>query len=135
MKITKTHLKQIIKEELGAISEGISTREDAGQLAKWLGTNPNYEVVFQNKNSTQHYRVYETWFVDEDQVANISFTPVSRTPIQEQIEEDKYEEIYGLATQAEQFARGVQDEELKASLIDFFTKIAVAAQEGQEGTF
>jgi len=135
MKITKTQLKQIIKEELGAISEGFNTRENAGQLAEWLNINPNYEVAFQNENSTQHYRVYETWFVDEDQVANISFTPVSKAPMQEQVEEDKYEEIYGLATQAEEFARGVQDEKLKASLMDFFTRIAVAAQEGQEGTF
>jgi hypothetical protein len=135
MKITKTQLKQIIKEELGAISEGLNTKENAGQLAEWLNINPNYKVAFQNENSTQHYRVYETWFVDEDQVANISFTPVSKAPMQEQIEEDKYEEIYGLATQAEEFARGVQDEKLKASLMDFFTRIAVAAQEGQEGTF
>ena len=135
MKITKTQLKQIIKEELGAISEGFNTKENAGQLAEWLNINPNYEVAFQNENSTQHYRVYETWFVDEDQVANISFTPVSKAPMQEQVEEDKYEEIYGLATQAEEFARGVQDEKLKASLMDFFTRIAVAAQEGQEGTF
>jgi len=135
MKITKTQLKQIIKEELGAISDGFNTRENAGQLAEWLNINPNYEVAFQNENSTQHYRVYETWFVDEDQVANISFTPVSKAPMQEQVEEDKYEEIYGLATQAEEFARGVQDEKLKASLMDFFTRIAVAAQEGQEGTF
>jgi len=135
MKITKTQLKQIIKEELGAISEGFNTRENAGQLAEWLNINPNYEVAFQNENSTQHYRVYETWFVDEDQVANISFTPVSKAPMQEQVEEDKYEEIYGLATEAEQFVRGISDTQVKTALIDYLSRITTAAQQGQEGTF
>ena len=56
-------------------------------------------------------------------------------PLEERMEEDKYEEIYGLAVEAEQFVRVIQDEEVKSALIDYLSRITTAAQEGQEGTF
>ncbi len=55
--------------------------------------------------------------------------------MQEQVEEDKYEEIYGLAIEAEQFVRGISDTQVKTALIDYLSRITTAAQQGQEGTF
>jgi hypothetical protein len=112
MKITKAKLKQIIKEELESPDDII---------ARYPSSRPGEpdQVI---------YRWQQDEF-DDRQRAYKAFDKRTRG------KEDKYEEIYGLAIEAEQFARAVQDEELKAALIDVFSKIAIAAQEGQEGTF
>ena len=112
MKITKSQLKQIIKEEIQPVlaeAKNLPTKVHA-KAAKIRGEKGN-----KNMSREQSYAI----------AANM---------MKEQVEEDKYEEIYSLATQAEQFALAVQDEELKTTLVDFFSRIATAALHGQEGT-
>ena len=124
MKIAKSQLKQIIKEELnevysekqrrwacaqtgddfkgerslskeeaeemckGPMKEGrpLFERMTARDLAEWLAINPDYEVALQNPSSAQYYRVYEMWFDDEDEKANISVEPYHSEPLEEQDE-------------------------------------------------
>ena len=109
MKISKHQLMQIIKEELTE-TKNLPTKVHA-KAAKIRGEKGN-----KNMSREQSYAI----------AANM---------MKEQVEEDKYEEIYGLAIEAEMHARDVKDEVARSNLIDYLTKIATAAQEGQEGTF
>ena len=130
-------LKQVIKEELEAALKESMGPYRVRELKTLLNeANEEGEVVIKHRYGGEAYEIYETWAHDEGVTITIREQDSSLKITEgEAPEEDKYEEIYGLATQAEEFARGVQDEELKASLMDVFTRIAVAAQEGQEGTF
>ena len=80
MKITKAKLKQIIKEELSSLPEGINPKENAGQLAEWLNINRDYGVVLSDPSGTELYRIYEMWFDEEDNEAHITLTPHTEIP-------------------------------------------------------
>ena len=137
--ISKKDIKQMIQE---AASEYVWGMKNPSRVANQYKIKTLKQVIKEELNEV-YSKKQRRWacaqtgddFKGERSLSKKEAEEMCKGPMKEQAEEDKYEEIYGLAVEAEQFVRAIQDEEVKVTLIDYLSRITEAAQEGQEGTF
>ena len=147
MRLMVSNMKQISREDIKGMVQ------EAASEYVWGMKNPSraanqYKIkvlkqIIKEELDEVYSEKHRRWacaqtgddFKGERSLSKEEAEEMCKGPMKEQAEEDKYEEIYGLAVEAEQFVRVIQDEEVKSALIDYLSRITAAAQEGQEGTF